>query len=93
MVKGNRLQPADTDVDVLTAFLASWQAEFFAFGCAGTDKDGVVTLLQQGLHAFHRMIQKQINAHVGDVGNFLIEHFLRQTERGYVRAHQTARHR
>ena len=41
MTEGNRFQPLDADVDVGVAFLAAWQVEFLALGCAATDKDCV----------------------------------------------------
>ena len=90
VIEGHRLQPVDADVDVGRRRFAAGQLEILAARRAAADEHRVVALIQQRTHALDALTQPQIDAHVDDVADLLIQHLVGEPERGDVRAHQAA---
>ncbi len=88
--EGDGLQPVDTNVNVFRV-VTPWQLEFLAARRAGTDEYGVeATVVQQVFQAVDAVIQLQIDAHVEDVIDFLVEHLGRQAELRNIGTHEAA---
>src|SRR5262249_12208416 len=72
--------------------LAPGDVELLAARRARPDEDRVEALVvEERLHAVHGRRVADVDAHVGDHRDLLVEHALRQPERGDVRAHEAAR--
>jgi hypothetical protein len=91
VTEGDRLQPVDTDVDVVVAFVvASRQIKLLAAWRAHADKNRVKIFLQQRTHARNGRVVTNVDAHVQDDLGLFVEHSSGQAEFGNVRAHETA---
>jgi hypothetical protein len=90
VAEGDRGQPVDADVDVLFRLLAAGNFEVLAARRAGADEHRVVAFRQDRLEALHLAAEAFLNAHVDDAVDLLVEHLLRQAERGDVGPHETA---
>src|SRR5580692_5026558 len=86
----NARQPIDADVDVFGSFLAAWNIEIAAAWRAAADKDGVVILGEQRLHAVDALIADKLDAKVEDVVTFLVDDAFRQAELWNLRTHHAA---
>jgi hypothetical protein len=69
---------------------AAGDVQVLALRRAAADEDGVVALAQQPAHAVDGRVVAQVDAHVEDVVDLLVEHGGRQPERRDVRAHEAA---
>ena len=77
-------------MDILSV-VAPGELQFFAARRAGADKDGIETaVVQQLAHAVDAMIQLELDTHVEDVVDLLVEHGGRQTELRDVGPHESA---
>src|SRR6185437_13885578 len=90
MAEGHRLQPRDADMHVGSGGLPTGQVEILAFRGARADEYGIESAARkQRLHAADGMPELQVDSHVDDHADLLLEHRLRQAEGGDVGAHQT----
>ncbi len=90
VLEGHRLEPVDADVDAVGVAPAR-QIEFLALGRARAHEHRVEPLpFEQFAHAAHRRAEAQLDAHVENHADFLVEHRLRQAEGGNIAAHQAA---
>ncbi len=91
MLEGNRFEPVYADVYAV-AVVAPRDLEVLAARRPGSNKDRVeLAAVEQFLHALDSMVQLQVDAHVDDAVDFLVENLGRQTETRDVGAHQAAR--
>ena len=86
----NRLQPLDADED-LVGVVTAGDVQLLALRRAASDEDRVeLVAVEQRLQAVHRRVVADLDAHVDDVADFLVEDVFGQAERGNVDAHQPA---
>src|SRR6267378_3292980 len=93
VAEGNGGQPVDADVDVLRRFLAPRNVEIAAARRARADKDRVVVLRKQLLHASDLRAAPELDAEIQDVAHLLVDHFHRQAEARDLRPDHSARAR
>src|SRR6185436_20501142 len=78
----DRLEPLDADEDLI-AVVAAGDVELFAFRRAGADKHRVVLVtVDERPEALDRRVVADLDPHVDDVGDFLVEDLDRQPEGG-----------
>src|SRR6056300_1108173 len=66
------------------------QLQVLAFRCTSANEYGIETIIEQFFHAVDSMVELQVDAHVEDVSDFLINYIGRQSERWDVGAHEAA---
>ena len=73
----DRLEPLDADED-LVGVVAAGNLELLALGRAAADEHGVVlAAVEQRLQALDRRVVADVDAHVDDVADLLVEHLRR----------------
>src|SRR5690606_27915228 len=90
VAEGDRGQPVDADVDVGRRLLPAGNVEIPSARCAGADEYRVVALFEQPLQAVDALAEPQLDAELGDVADFLVDHLFGQTEAGDLRADHAA---
>ena len=89
----NRLEPFDADEDLIRVVPAR-NVELFPLRRAAPDKHRIeLAAVEERLQAVDRRVVPNLDPHVDDVGNFLVEDGFRKAERRDVDAHQPARPR
>src|SRR5262249_44671786 len=83
-------QPVNADMDVLRRFLAAGNIEVPPARRAAADKDRVVALGEQRLHAVDGAAADKFDAEVEDVAAFLVDHRIGQAEFRDLRTHHAA---
>ena len=73
VLKGDRAQPLDADVNVFVAGVSARQIKIAAAWGAGTDKDGVIALIQNAFQAVHVGVESRMDPHVEDVVDLFVE--------------------
>ncbi len=86
----NGLQPVDADVDPV-ALVAPGNVEILASRRAGADEHRIEVLFEEAPKARDRRVEPEVDAHVDDGRDLLVEHLRGEAERRDVRAHQAAR--
>src|SRR5579872_498401 len=72
VAEGDGFQPINADVNAV-GIVAAGNVEFFAARRAGADEDGVEAFVQQRSHAFDGRVVADVDAHVEDLVDFLVE--------------------
>src|SRR5579862_979326 len=92
VAESDRLEPGDANVDAV-GLVPTGQLELLAFGCPRAYEHCVVAAaLEQLAHASNRVAEPQLDTHVDDHADLLVEHSLRQAKRRDIAAHQPAGH-
>ncbi len=91
VAEGDRLEPVDADVDPI-AIVPPRDVEVLATRRPGADENRVEVLLEELAEAGHRGVQAEVDAHVDDGRDLLVEDLRGQPEGRDVRAHQPTRH-
>ena len=86
----DRLEPLDADVNAVRV-IATGNLEVLALRRTGANKDRVVAFVEQLFHAIDAVVQLEVDPHVEDVTDFLVEHVRRQAELRNIGPHQAAR--
>ena len=73
VLKGDRAQPLDADVNVFVAGVSARQIKIAAAWGAGTDEDGVIALIQNAFQAVHVGVELRMNPHIEDVVDLFVE--------------------
>ena len=89
VAEGDGLQPVDADVDAVRIVTAR-DVELLAARRAGADENRVEAFVEQRLHAVDGRVIANVDAHIEDLVDLVIEHVRGQTERRNVSAHQSA---
>src|SRR3712207_267292 len=90
MSEMNRLEPFDADED-LVGLPSSGDVQLLAFRRAAADELRVELLaIEQPLEAFDRRVVADLDGHVDDVADLLVENLLGQAKGGDIEAHEAA---
>ena len=90
MIESDRLQPVDANV-YLVRVVATGNLEILAASARRCRRRRHRNPAQQLLHALDAVIQLQIDTHVEDVADLLVEHIRGQPKLRDIGAHQAAR--
>ena len=77
-------------MDMLCRFPPAGQIEIAPARRARADEDGIVAFGEQLLHRIDTRIAAEVDTEIEYVADFLVDHFLGQTEARHLRAHKSA---
>src|SRR5580698_886334 len=87
----DRLEPCDTDVHVRGGLRATREAQLLALRRTGADKHRVESASREQLaHALDGVVELQVHSHARDLADLVVEHGVREAERGDVGPHEPA---